>query len=115
MLLGTRMAGGAVRYVRGVVIGGAREEQMPKERAPHVAEFTTPVSNLDTLSGTKKVPTMRSNQVSSDLDCNGRAVLYLTCFNAKLDRILATPRIFDNSSTINRSSACTSSTTTRIR
>src|ERR1019366_9300123 len=46
-------------------------------------------------------------------DVSGRAVPYLTCLRAKLDRIFANPRIFDNSSTTKRSSACTSWTTTR--
>ena len=44
---------------------------------------------------------------------SGNAVLYLTCFSAKLDSRLPTPGIFARKSTMKRSSACTSATITR--
>ncbi len=66
------------------------------------------------IGGAHERPRLRRGCAFSR-DGSGSAVWYFTCFSAKLERMLPTPGTRARKSTMKRSSACMSGTTTRIR
>ena len=80
------------------------------QQIAHVrAEEFSPLEK-DSLSRIRRYYSYRSRSSSS-----GSAVLYLTCFSAKLERILATPRVLVSRPTMKFCKATVSGTTTRKR
>jgi hypothetical protein len=71
--------------------------------------FDVVVFELDLTDG---VPRAVQSQLSMSA---GSVVLYFTCLRAKLERILATPRVFESRSTMKCWSATASRTSTRKR
>ena len=113
------MSSGPKRYVQFVDPAGEPASQPPEEstrRVDLVAKINAIEVSHPALHGRAKPSRCAPRRPEpAQAAGSGKAVLYLTCLSAKLERILSMPGIGVSCSRMNFSSAPMSATATRIR